>query len=265
MNNTLTKGLRLLHAMARCSGPVGPSELEHKTGIPKSGVHRLLQGLMEEGYVCRDAGGSYRPSLKLWELGSSALLGYDLRRDAESIMEELMQKTQDSVHLAVLDGLEVVYVHKIESPAPVRGYTQIGGRAPAALVATGKAMLAYRLRRLVTEAMLRMQSEAGGAAQGHHLREQMRQVRACGYAVNQGEWRPGVNGIAAPVFDAKGEAFAALGISGPAAHLDERRMVELAPDVIGAAQRLSADGGRLTPDSMLLSVTRHWTSGSGGH
>jgi IclR family KDG regulon transcriptional repressor len=135
MNNTLIKGLRLLETLARRGQAMGVSELAAAAGLPKSGAHRLLQALVGEGYVLRQEAGSYCTSIKLWELGSAALSGFDLRRHADGIMEALVQATGETVHLSVLDRYEVVYVHKIDSANPVRAYTQIGGRAAAHCVA----------------------------------------------------------------------------------------------------------------------------------
>jgi len=199
MNNTLIKGLHLLDIMARHGKPVGVSELAVMAGMPKSGAHRLLQALVDELYVVRVPPASYTVSIKLWELGSAALWSFDLRRHADSLMETLMQSTGESVHLSVLDGREVVYVHKVECPNPIRAYSQIGGRSQAHCVATGKAMLAFRNPQWLTEI-----SHDLSAATPHTITEpekflqEMQRVRRVGYAINRGEWPPGVNGLAPP-------------------------------------------------------------------
>jgi len=144
MNNTLIKGLGLLEVLAHSDRPMGVTELATRIGIGKSNVHRLLQALVALGYVRRDADtGAYAASIRLWELGSAVLANLDLRRVSQSWMEWLLERTRETVHLSVLDGDEVVYVHKLDSPEPVRAYSQVGGRAPAHCVATGKAMLAW--------------------------------------------------------------------------------------------------------------------------
>jgi DNA-binding IclR family transcriptional regulator len=144
MNNTLIKGLGLLEVLAHSERPLGVTELATRVGIGKSNVHRLLQALVELGYVRRDAdNGAYAASIRLWELGSAVLANLDLKRAAQGWMDWLLDRTRETVHLSVLDGDEVVYVHKLDSPEPVRAYTQIGGRAPAHCVATGKALLAW--------------------------------------------------------------------------------------------------------------------------
>lgn len=137
MNNTLLKGLQVMEVLARRGQSMGVGELAVSVGLQPSCVHRLLQGLVEERYVRRTQRGMYAATLKLWEVGSCALMGDELRSNAASSMERLMEQTGLSVHLSVLDQNEVVYVHKVEGRFPVRSYTQISGRAPAHCVATG--------------------------------------------------------------------------------------------------------------------------------
>jgi DNA-binding IclR family transcriptional regulator len=167
-------------------------------------------------------------------------------------MEALMAATGESVHLSVLDGLEVVYVHKVDSPNPVRAYTQIGGRAPAYCVATGKVQLAH-----VAVSILQ---EVAGSLQHHTERtitgaeaflKEMRKVREQGFAINRAEWRPDVWGIASPVMDARGSVIAAVGISGPAARFRKSVMGPWTEAVIAAATDVShALGGGQSPTAL---------------
>lgn len=142
MNNSLLKGLAILQILARSKAPLGVTAVARQLGISKGNVHRMLQALVQTGFVVRHDRGQYGVSIKLWELGSAALTSFDLRQHAADIMDHLVEETGHSAHLSVLDLTEVVYVHKVEGLQSVRAYSQIGGRAPAYCVATGKALLA---------------------------------------------------------------------------------------------------------------------------
>lgn len=245
MNNTLVKGLALLEVVARAQRPLGVTELAAQLGIAKSHAHRLLQGLVELKYVQHDPlTRGYAASVRLWELGSSVLEGLDLRRIAQPHMEALLEQTRETVHLSVLDGAEVVYVHKIESNEPVRAYSQIGGRAPAHCVATGKALLAW-----LPPARLAEIAEDLERYTPHSIVEpapflaEMARVRKLGYAVNRGEWRESVGGIGAPIRDAQGRVVAAVGISGPIERLRPAQVRNLSGAVVAAAQGISAGLG----------------------
>ena len=241
MNNTLLKGLAVLELLSHSDRPLNLTQIAAELGMVKSGVHRLLQALTEMRYVLRhEETGAYAPSIKLWELGSAVLAKLDLRRHAQTQMDRLLNQTGESVHLSVLDRGEAVYVHKVESMNAVRAYTQIGGRAPAYCVATGKAQLAYS-----GEAMLAQMAKHLTAHTPHtivdpslFLRE-MKKIREQGYAVNRSEWREAVWGVAAPIMDARGSVIAALGVSGPAERLRKLDLKACAEQVIAAAMDVS--------------------------
>ncbi len=241
MNNTLIKGLGLLERLARADRPLGVTEMAAAIGIGKSNAHRLLQALVALGYVARDERhGTYRATLRLWELGTALMGNLDLRRVAEPYMQRLLDRTRETVHLSALDGAEVVYLHKLDSPEPVRAYTQVGGRAPAHAVATGKALLAFQ-----PEATLMALSQRLTRHTPHTLADpeaflqEMARVRAQGYAINRGEWREAVAGIAAPILTPAGEAIGAIGVSGPIDRLRPSSWRRYTADVVEAARGVS--------------------------
>lgn len=242
MNNTLVKGLQVLEALARSERSLGVSELALMLEMGKSNVHRLLQALVELRYVVKDESTSeYSASLKVWELGNRLSLRLAVRHAAQTRMTELLLSTRESVHLSVLEGHEVLYVHKLDSPEPVRAYSEVGGRAPAHCVATGKALLAWQ-----PEAALESFAASGLARHTPNtivehddfLRE-MEKVRNQGYAVNRGEWRETVWGIGAPIRDSAGHVVAALGISGPSSRIKPAQIKTLAVMVREAADAVS--------------------------
>jgi DNA-binding IclR family transcriptional regulator len=146
------------------------------------------------------------------------------------------------VHLSILDGGEVMYVDKIDSPEPVGAYTRMGGRAPAYCVATGKALLSAQPREALEPVLaeLRPHSEFT-ITDPDRLLEELAAVRRQGYAFNRGEWRAGVRGIASVIYDAAQAPIAAVGVSGPSFRLDdEARCAELAAMVMKAARDISA-------------------------
>ncbi|MDR3381928.1 IclR family transcriptional regulator [Cupriavidus basilensis] len=258
MNNTLIKGLGVIELLAHSDRPLGLTEIATHLGLAKSNVHRLLQALTELNYVIRDASGTgYSASIKLWELGSAVLSRLDLRRHAQAWMDKLMHASGESVHLSVLDRAEVVYVHKIDSPNPVRAYTQIGGRALAHCVATGKAMLAFQpdtaLQRMFTTLV---PSTPNSIVEPERFLREMAKVRKAGYAVNRGEWRETVYGVAAPICDGNGHVIAAIGLSGPAERFKPHKIKGFAALVLSAATAISDDLGGGNRHNALALATR---------
>lgn len=239
MDSTLLKGLMLLEHLAGSETPRGVSELARALDLTKSNVHRTLQTLVAAGYVRAHPGGTYACTLKLFELASPVVARIDVRQVAEPFMRALAEQTQETIHLALLDRADVIYLHKIESPQPVRAYSSIGGRAPAYCVASGKALLAYQEEALahLPEALSIHTPRTIPSLE--LLRRELEQVRIQGFALNRGEWREGVCGLAAIVHDAMGRPAAAIGISGPADRLNPTALRRFSDVVVDAARGLS--------------------------
>lgn len=243
--DTLSKGIHVLEALALSERPRGVTELAAELGLVKSNVHRIFKILEQHRLVRQDeATGRYECTLKLWELGSLVAARIDVKRLAAPHLKTLAARTSETVHLSVLDGNEVLYIDKIDSPQPVRAYSEVGGRAPANCVATGKALLAFeaesRLAQVIESAV---KYTPRTLTTLDALVRDLARVRDVGYAVNRGEWRDSVCGLAAPIFDASERPIAAIGISGPIQRLTPGSMRESAPLVIDAARAISRELG----------------------
>ncbi|MEJ1995092.1 MAG: IclR family transcriptional regulator [Limibacillus sp.] len=242
MDKTLLKGLSVLEAViADDQNARKLEDLAAQLGLTRSNAHRTLQTLAHAGYIERDPQkGGYRGTMKLFELGSRSLQSLDVRKIAQPFMARLLEETSETVHLSLLDGLEVVYVEKLDGVLPIRAYTSLGSRAPAYAVATGKALLAEQNEALFDrfEGALEAYTKLT-VVEVPALKREARKVREQGYAINRGEWRAGVGGVASPVFDGAGQAIAALGISGPTERLTPAKMKQQGPFVRSVAQELS--------------------------
>jgi DNA-binding IclR family transcriptional regulator len=233
VNTTLKDGLRIIEHLANASGPEPLTAIAEALGIGNSKTHRLLQTLIENKYVFQlEDSRQYQASIKLWALGSGVLRHASLKAMAESEMQRLMEATGESVHLSVLEGAEIVYVHKVESTNPVRAYSQIGGRMPAFQVATGKAMLAFKSSDAL-DALLNNLLEKGvfTARERTAFLKEINTVRTEGFAVNRGQVHKDVYGVAAPIIEPTGQVLAAIGVSGPAHRFTPRRLAIFADEV----------------------------------
>lgn len=241
MDKTFLKGLVLLEAMAKHERGSGVTELANQLMLNKSNVHRLLQALVHQGFARKNEDtGRYELTMKLWELGSGVANRLDVRLEALPFMKELAEQTQETVHLSILDGIDVLYIEKIDSPQPVRAYTTVGGRSPAHCVATGKALLAWAPEDTINGVKHRLKPHTPRSIMKFgDLRRELEEVRTRGYAVNRGEWREQVVGVAAPIHDGRSQVVAAVGISGPAERLDEARLNQAGQSLVGVAAAIS--------------------------
>ena len=242
METTLTKGLQVIAALAMCPELSGVTDLAHHLSMTKSNVHRLLQTLVTNGYVRKvDQSGKYELTLKLWELGTAIADRLDLATCAAEGMQRLSQFCRETVHLSILEEEQVMYLDKIDSPQPVRAYSRVGGRAPAYCVATGKALLAYAADDLIDAISNKLEPfTINTITTPKRLKSELETVRRVGYAINHGEWRESVYGVAAPIWDAKGVVCAAIGVSGPADRFRSRNLEKFARAVIEVAEEISS-------------------------
>jgi DNA-binding IclR family transcriptional regulator len=245
METTLVKGLQILATLAMHPELSGVTELATHLGFTKSNTHRLLQTLTTCGYVRNvKQSGKYELTLKLWELGTAIADRLDIAHYAEDGMRSLSERCRETIHLSVLEGGQVMYLDKIDSPQPVRAYSRVGGRAPAYCVATGKALLAHAAEDLINEISSHLEVfTANTIATPQGLRKELEDIRRLGYAINRGEWRDGVCGVAAPIWDTEGRVCAAIGVSGPADRFGQRNVKKFEVAVTEVAWEISAKLG----------------------
>lgn len=246
MDKTLLKGLRMFEIIcAQEDQPNTIDDLAALAELSRSNTHRTLQTLIAAGYVEKNPQNSgYRPTLKLFELAAQRSARLDVRKVAAPYMRRLASDTNETAHLSVLDKLDVIYIDKIDSPNPVRAYSMIGGRAPAYAVATGKVLLAFQrndyLQTYESELVRHTENTLVSISA---LKEELNDISRIGYAINRGEWRANVGGIAAPIFDAYNNPIAAIGISGPLERLSIENMKRWSTFVLGAAGDISKELG----------------------
>lgn len=247
MDKTLLKGLQVLTHVARSDRNVRTTDVASELNMTKSNAYRLLRTLEAAGFVRQNPDTKdFAASTKLWELGTLVMSRLDLRERASDALRQLAETSRETVHLAILDGAEVVYIDKIDSPEPVASYTRLGGRAPAYCVATGKALLSA-LPEIELASLLPSlkQYSPSTITERDVLYADLAATRARGFAINRGEWRDAVWGLASPIRNMAGTAVAAVGVSGPQYRLeDAQRCSDLADLVRTAAGEIERSAYR---------------------
>ena len=240
VDTTLFKGLLILETLAASPLPLGITEISRQLKLNKSNVFRLIQTLCKTKYVVQQPDRTYRPTMKIWRVGINLVGHHQLCLRARPAMNQLAKVTGETVLLSVLEGLRTLYIEKIESNQPVRAYADRGATAPLHCVATGKVLLGFdysNLRGPIAGMLTRHTQKT--ITDPAVLDAEIRAVLRAGYAINAGEYRDDVGGVAAPVFAQGSGVVAALGISGPLQRLTRQRMKELGPLVARAAKSIS--------------------------
>ena len=249
MEQTVQKALNLLEALIRSGQPRRLTELARQLGLTKPNVYRLLSTLSALGYVKKDPATSlYSPTLKMWEMGSLLVRDVDLVSVAGPRLRRLCEEAHESVQLAVFDAGFAVYVDKVDSAQPLKAITSIGSRVPATVTSTGKALLAWLPSESLDLAFQHVKRYTPlTLTRRKDIERDLEETRARGYAVNRGEFRAGVAGVAAPVRDRTAGIIASVGIWGSDKNILGARIDELAGMAMAAARDISRDLGFIEP------------------
>ena len=236
---SLERALAVLEALRGESPSLGLTDLATRLCLPKSTAHRLLFTLSTAGFLARTPEGKYRLGLRLWELGCAAVHGLSVRDAARPIMEDLVRRTGETVHLSVLEQGGVVYIDRVDGTNPIRLHSTIGGRAPAHATASGLALLASQDAATCVAAERHLpRFTSRTITTPAALRRTLQEVRRQGFASSAGAWYEGSAGVAAPIRSHAGTVVAGLSIAGPAERITDR-VAELSALVKEAAAQVS--------------------------
>src|SRR5580700_1982243 len=255
----LDRALAALAILANSSGDSSLAELCPALKLHKSTVHRLMMVLEQHRLVVKNPEtGRYRLGLRLYELGSRAIDGLDLRGRARPYLDRLQDEFGETVFFCILDEGQVFYVEKVESQRSVRTACTVGSRAPAYCTAVGKAMLAELPEAEVSKIVRRWGLKAVTAktiTTAHELKNELKAVRARGFAIDDEEKEEGLRCIGAAVRSHSRKLAAAMSISGPAFRMTKERVPEIGRALMEAASKLSAElGYQAAPEELLSSA-----------
>jgi DNA-binding IclR family transcriptional regulator len=218
------------------------AEITRRTGLPKTTVHRLLAELQQSGLIERTSDG-VRLGMGLFELGQLVPRQRGLRESAMPFLNDLYEATRETVHLAVLEQHEVVYIAKITGRAAPAVPSRVGGRMPTYCTGVGKVLLAYappETRRAVLDGPLHRRTPYTIVMPGR-LRRELAAVRRRGLAFENEESSLGIACVACAVFDQAGQAVAAVSIAGWVNRLDTTRVASaVRTAALGISRQLRA-------------------------
>ncbi len=218
------------------------SEISRKLKIPKSSTHVLVLTLERQGYLKREPGSrEYTLGLKLYGLGRGLMNNLALPKKALPAMEWLSERTGLTVHLAVLEMDQAIYIQKVEAPGLIRFDTYVGKRTNLHCTAVGKALLAYttwqRQQRFLSRGSFARHTK-NSITTAAALRQELQRIRERGYAIDDEEEELQIRCIAAPVLNHVGELVAAVGITGTVGQVPEESVDRLGRLTMRAASRI---------------------------
>lgn len=249
MNNyaipNLVKACEIMSVLAERPEGISAVELEKLVQIPKTTAFRILKTLCSQG-MAEKRGVLYFSGSDMIKIGLKSLQASQIRPLSIPFLSQLAMETRFTSHLAILSGYQSLILEVHDSPSPVCVASRPGTIVPLYCSSTGKVFLAYRLEadledyfssqplKKYTDNTIITLSE---------MREELRQIRKDGYAVDNREFHCDVCCLASPVRDSRGQVAAAIGVTGPAVHFTSQSQMKISDSVKRAAGELSAELG----------------------
>ncbi|WP_405678777.1 IclR family transcriptional regulator [Streptomyces sp. NBC_00868] len=242
MSQSVERALAILPLLAK--GPAGLGAVADELGVHKSTALRLLRTLHERGFVYRQPDGRYRLGAQLFALAAEAVENLDVREVAHPHLVELNKVTGHTVHLALLQDDEVVYIDKVDSRYPVRMYSRIGKPVPLTVAAVAKLLLAdlpEPERRSLAGRIEYPRYTARSTPDAAAFLRELDLVRDQGWATDLGGHEESINCLGAPVYGPAGRVAAALSVSAPSVVVSADGLLELLPLVLRTTDAISQD------------------------
>jgi DNA-binding IclR family transcriptional regulator len=232
-SDSLPPTLRSFLIAEAVAGKAQPLKLEaicDATAIPKGSAHRLVNGLVQTGFLVRDAGSkTYSVGPRLSALGLSAQLHSSMRGERHAVLKTLVDQVGETCNMTTLDGAEIVYIDRVESAWPLRLHLQAGSRVPIHCTSSGKLFLsqmrASHRKRVLNRAPLKRYTSKT-ITDVARLESELARIRRSRVATDDEGFLAGLISVAVPVVDRRGEMIAAVAVHAPSARLSLREGLE---------------------------------------
>jgi IclR family acetate operon transcriptional repressor len=223
--------------------PIGVSELARHVRLPKTTVQRCLETLEEAGWTRHSVEPPVRWSItaRVWAVAGNTSEYATLRDAALPVLHRIRDEIDETVHLTALEGLDAIIIERVDSRQMVRTHTALGTITPLHGPAAGKAILAHlpevHVAATISSGLERFTDST--LCDPDLLREELGRVRAQGYAVNRGEWRPDIYGIGVPILGSDQRPVGSISISMPAFRFLEEDLPRHAGLLAAAAREIA--------------------------
>lgn len=240
--SSVQNALRILRSFTMEEPEKRISDLAASLGLSKSSVSRLMSTLASEDFVTKDTDSQrYRLGLSVLALSGVVTSHLEIYREAQPILQDLVEHLGETAHIAVLEGTDTVYLHKVECKHPVQILSHIGKRNPAYCTSSGKVLMAYQDEDFTEEVIQQglQPFTKNTITDEQTLRSQLQTIKEQGFAYSKNEILDGVVSIAAPVRDYTSNVVAAITVVGPAQRIQHYNIRRYAKKIMNASMEIS--------------------------
>jgi DNA-binding IclR family transcriptional regulator len=240
----LDRAINILEFIGKqTTGEAGLPELSAAMKLHKTTTHRIAHVLESRGLLRRGLDSNrYRLGLRLYDLGCQALDHVNIRDEARPLMTRVAFEVGETVHLALLDRAEVLYIERVEAQRSLTMGSKLGARNPVYCTALGKAILAFSTETETDQTLASCRMEArtrNTITNVLAFKRELERIRDRGFAIDDEEIEEGIRCVAAPILNASNRAVAAVSVSGPSSRITPDRFQLIGKTMMKAAKDLS--------------------------
>lgn len=246
-SKTIDKALEIIEYLLKSNSPSGILEISRNLNINTSTVQRIINTLNNKNYLFQEPENKkYKLGFKFLEISKIILSRIDLRKIVHPYLKELRDKTEETVHLMILDDSMGVYIDSLESPQRTRVVSSIGTRDGLHFSAVGKTILAYlsdkEIEKIVrVRGLKRMTPKT--ITNLYTLKEELKIIRDRGYSIDDEEGEVGTRCIGTPIFNHNGKVVASVSIAAPCHRLTKEKLNTFLPLLLQTTSKISVELG----------------------
>ena len=247
---SVDRALQILECFSRKDNELGVTEIANRLDLHKSTTFGLLSTLESRGYLRQNLeNGKYRLGLKLFELGKLVEEGMDLRASSFPYLKELVDKYDETAHLAVCNGNQVVYIDKVEGESAIKMSSQVGKSAYMYCTGVGKAILAFMSEKDIDNIIQNTdfnQFTCNTITDPDKLRDELKEIRKREYCIDNEELEVGLRCVAAPIINYNGYPVGSISVAGPTSRMSDEKLQSIAKDLKHIVVKISETFGYKT-------------------
>ena len=241
--SSITRVLEIIEAVSYASKPLSPLELSQELDIPKPTIHRLIQNLVDEGFVTVDIGGGIIPGKRVRNLSVELWQQRQFFNERQIILQKLVDEIKETCGIAIPYQMDMMYTNRANTSLPLQIYLPVGAKSPMWCTATGKlylSQLSATSRAKILQVLPLDKFTKNTITDIDTLNAELDRIAETGIGIDNEEFISEMVGVSVPVLDKKSRYLASLYIHAPTIRVSLDELMEHVPRLHKAAHDIQA-------------------------
>lgn len=237
--SSITRVLEIVEAVSYAIKPLSPLELSQQLDIPKPTIHRLIQTLVDEGFVSVDIGGGIIPGKRVRNLSIELWQQRQFFSERQLILQELVEDTKESCGIAVPYQMNMLYTNRVQTKLPIQIYLPVGTKAPMWCTATGKLYLSQLPAKIRSKTLRQLPLDKftnNTITNIDKLNVELEAIAESDVGIDNEEYISGTFSVSVPILDKKSRYIASLFVNAPSTRVSLKELLTQVPRLRIAAQ-----------------------------